>query len=272
MEEKEITEVGAELSFYDLSVLAAGMVRNDAALNNVYQFVFVTVGGELSKLIRIGRKTVQLLMLRSGSFLGKILIELKFKENQMRLYRIAILFSLLVLGISSQVSFAQQKNGHVHAQAVFSTMPDAKAAQNTIEAFSKIKSDEINKMQGEYQIKYDAAVAKNKTLSEANKDLVVKELQVMSEELESLKKRIELSAQKAQQEVGAKQAELLAPINTKFMSALKAVAKEKGLTYVFDVNEQQGNNLLVWDDGIDVTSEVKTKLGISNSTSTSIKK
>lgn len=48
------TEVAATLGFYDLAVLAAGMVRNDPALNDVYQFFFVTEGGMSSTLIHIG--------------------------------------------------------------------------------------------------------------------------------------------------------------------------------------------------------------------------
>lgn len=69
------TEVGATLGFYELAVLAAGMVRNDPALNEVYQFVFVTEGGALSKLIRIEEENSSITELvgdaRKWSFVGK---------------------------------------------------------------------------------------------------------------------------------------------------------------------------------------------------------
>ena len=48
------TEVSDNFSFYDLIILAAGMVRTDPALKDVCQFFFITEGGILSKLIQIG--------------------------------------------------------------------------------------------------------------------------------------------------------------------------------------------------------------------------
>ncbi|WP_431295356.1 OmpH family outer membrane protein [Pedobacter sp. P26] len=45
---------------------------------------------------------------------------------------------------------------------------------------------------------------------------------------------------------------------------MSAVAKEKGLAYVFDIaNGQGGNNLVFWDGGDDITAAVKSKLGIT---------
>jgi outer membrane protein len=86
----------------------------------------------------------------------------------------------------------------------------------------------------------------------------------MGAELDDMKKRITESTQKAQQDIATKQGELLAPLNTKFINAVKAVAKEKGFAYIFDISAQQGaNNLLAWEGGDDVTAAVRTKLGIS---------
>jgi outer membrane protein len=159
---------------------------------------------------------------------------------------------------------AQQKIGHLNSQAIFTSMPEAKAASAALEALQKTKQTEIEKMQSNYTIKYNAAVAKNKTLNEANKETVGKELQVMGTELDGIKKSIDEATQKAQQEMMAKQGELMAPLQTKFITAVKAVAKEKGIAYVFDSYSQQGsNNILAWEGGIDVTAAVKTKLGIA---------
>ena len=171
---------------------------------------------------------------------------------------------LIVTVFFAQTIFAQQKFGHVNVESVFLAMPEAKSAQTNLEAFSKLKSDEIDKMQKEYQINYDNAVAKNKTLNESNKDVVLKELEVLSIELESLKKRIEDAAKKAQEEVIRRQGELFTPVNAKFMTALKSVYKEKTLSYVFSVSGREGDsNLLLWDNGIDLTEDVKKKLGLS---------
>ncbi|RZJ90795.1 MAG: OmpH family outer membrane protein [Chryseobacterium sp.] len=167
---------------------------------------------------------------------------------------------------TANVANAQQKIGHLNSEAIFAVMPEAKVAQTTLEAFNKTKTAEIEKMQGEYQTKYAAAVAKQKTISEANKDAVGKELDQMGAELEDLKKRINDAGVKAQQEFAQKQGDLFVPINTKFEAAVKSVAKEKGLAYVFDIAAQQnGNNLLFSEGGDDITAAVRTKLGIAAS-------
>ncbi|HEY0177645.1 MAG TPA: OmpH family outer membrane protein [Pedobacter sp.] len=180
---------------------------------------------------------------------------------------INVFFVAACLVFTANVASAQQKIGHIDSEAIFAAMPEAKTASTTLETLQKQKQGEIEKMKSEYQTKYEAAVAKNKTLSEANKDVVTKELQAMGTELEDMQKRIGEATQKAQQDIATKQGELLAPLNTKFINAVKAVAKEKGYAYIFDISAQQGaNNLLAWEGGEDVTAVVKTKLGISGTT------
>lgn len=177
---------------------------------------------------------------------------------------INVFFVAAGLVFTANVASAQQKIAHIDSEAIFASMPEAKTASATLEALQKQKQAEIEKMQTEYTTKYNAAVEKNKTLSEANKETVGKELQAMGVELDDMKKRIGEATQKAQQDIATKQGELLAPLNTKFINAVKAVSKEKGYAYVFDISAQQGaNNLLAWEGGEDVTALVKTKLGIS---------
>jgi len=168
---------------------------------------------------------------------------------------------------------AQQKIGHLNSQAIFTSMPEAKAISTTLESLQKTKQAEIEKLQSNYTLKYNAAVAKNKTLNEANKETVGKELQAMGAELDGLKRGIDEATQNAQQAMVAKQGELMTPLQTKFITAVKAVAKEKGIAYVFDSNSQQSaNNMLAWESGIDLTAAVKTKLGISSAAAIPAKK
>jgi outer membrane protein len=186
---------------------------------------------------------------------------------------INVFFVAAGLLFTANVANAQQKIGHLNSEEIFAVMTEAKTAQTTLETLAKAKQAEITKMQTEYQTKYEAAVAKNKTLSEANKDAVTKELQVMGEELQGMEKRINDARTKAQQDVATKQSELFVPINQKFETAVKAVAKEKGLAYVFDIAAQQGaNNLLYSDGGENITAAVRTKLGIAATAAPAAKK
>ncbi|TDG35117.1 OmpH family outer membrane protein [Pedobacter changchengzhani] len=177
---------------------------------------------------------------------------------------INVFFVATGLLFTANIANAQQKVGHINSEEVFSNLPEAKAAQVTLEALGKTKQADIDGMIKEYQTKLAVAQAKEKTLSEANKEVVGKELQTAGAELQDLEKRITDARTKASQEVGAKQGELFQPIQAKVANAISSVAKEKGLAYVFDIaNGQGGNNLVYWEGGDDITASVKAKLNIT---------
>lgn len=180
---------------------------------------------------------------------------------------INVLFVAAGLMLTTSMANAQQKIGHINSEEVFSNLPEAKSAQASLETLSKSKQAEIDGMVKEYQGKLTSAQALQKTISEANKEAVGKQLQDADLQLQDLQKRIEDSRTKATQEVTTKQGELFQPIQTKVASAITSVAKEKGLAYVFDIaNGQGGNNLVYWEGGEDITAAVKTKLGITATT------
>ncbi|MDR6785422.1 OmpH family outer membrane protein [Pedobacter africanus] len=169
---------------------------------------------------------------------------------------------------TANMANAQQKLAHLNSQLIIEAMPEVKAARTSIEALQKTKQADIEKMITEYQGKLKAAQDKEKTLSEANKEAVGKELQTMGAELQDLEKRIGEAKQKAQQELETKNQELFNPIQIKADAAIKAVSKEKGFAYVFDTANQA---LIYWDGGEDITAAVKAKLGIA-ATATAPKK
>ncbi|MFN0256892.1 OmpH family outer membrane protein [Pedobacter ureilyticus] len=174
------------------------------------------------------------------------------------------LFVAAGLLLTTQVVNAQQKFGHLNSDEIFATLPEAKTVSTTIENLAKSKQAEIDKMITEYQNKLKAAQDKERTLSEANKEQVLKELQTAQTELTDLQKRIEDARNKARTDVETKQGELFPPLQQKVATAINTIAKEKGLAYVFDTAASQGfNNLVYFDGGEDITASVKTKLGIS---------
>lgn len=170
---------------------------------------------------------------------------------------------------TANIANAQQKFAHLNSATIIEAMPEVKAAKTTLEALNKTKTADIEKMIAEYTTKLKAAQEKEKTLSEANKEAVTKELQVMGGELQDLEKRIGDAKSKAQQELEQKNAELFNPIQVKADAAIKAVSKEKGFSYVFDTANPA---LVYWDGGEDITNLVKTKLGISTTAATAAPK
>ncbi|WP_316745806.1 OmpH family outer membrane protein [Pedobacter gandavensis] len=173
---------------------------------------------------------------------------------------INVFFIAAGLLFTANVANAQQKLAHLNSALIIEAMPEVKEARTKLEAFGKTKQADVEKMISEYQTKLASAEAKQKTLSEANKETVGKELQELGAQLQDLQKRIEDARAKAQQEMEAKNAELFNPIQVKADAAIKAVSKEKGFAYVFDTANQA---LVYWDGGDDITAAVKAKLGIS---------
>ncbi|PWG81446.1 OmpH family outer membrane protein [Pararcticibacter amylolyticus] len=155
---------------------------------------------------------------------------------------------------------AQQKVAHINSADLLQAMPEIKTADAQMQTFQKQKQTTLEQMDAERQKKIQAYRDKEATLSQANKDAVSKELEVMAKEIEDFTKRMQETQQKAQQEMGQKQQELYTPIMQKAENAIKAVAKEKGYAYVFDSSQQ---SLIYFDGGEDIMGIVKTKLGIS---------
>ena len=65
---------------------------------------------------------------------------------------------------------------------------------------------------------------------------------------------------KAENEFEAKRAELLQPLLEKIQNAINSVGKEKGYTNILDV--ATATTVYIGTDAIDVTKDVKAKLGI----------
>lgn len=185
---------------------------------------------------------------------------------------INVFFVAAGLMFAANVANAQQKIGHINSDEVFATYPAAQSASEQLEALNKTKEAEIDKMIAEAQSKQKALIEKQRTLSEANKATVEKELMAGQTELQDLAKRIDDARKKAQQELQTKQSELFPPLQRKVSEAITAVAKEKGLSYVFDASISQGFNSMVFSEPTnDITAAVKAKLGISATASTPVK-
>lgn len=169
--------------------------------------------------------------------------------------------------LTSNFANAQQKIGHVNSDDIFNNLPEAKTAETSLDTFTKTKQADIEKMIATYETKLKAAQDKQKTITEANKEAVVKELTAAQTELASLGKDIEAARAQAAQDISKKESELFMPIQQKVKNMISATAKEKGLAYVFDIAASQGNsNIAYVDGGEDITSAVKSKLGATGAT------
>ncbi|MFN2314662.1 MAG: OmpH family outer membrane protein [Bacteroidales bacterium] len=162
-----------------------------------------------------------------------------------------LLFAVLVF--TAQDGFAQSlKTGHINRDEIIMSMPDYDSAMKKYNAYGQELTNALELMQVEYNNKLDQYVKDSKTLS----DLVKTNKE---QELSDIQNRINNFQQQAQTQLQDRQAELLNPIIEKATTAINAVAKDGGFTYIYDIRT------LVYVDTVkstDIAPLVKTRLGI----------
>jgi len=127
------------------------------------------------------------------------------------------------------IAIAQTKFGHINSAELLKAMPDVTKAEAEIQAYAKSFQEQLQAMSKEYETKIQAFQAGEKTMTDAMKEVKVKEIK-------DLEARIESTNQSAQEKVEKKRQDLLQPIIDKADKAIKAVATEKGYDYIFDTS------------------------------------
>ncbi len=160
-----------------------------------------------------------------------------------------LLFVLLALPLGV---FAQDKIAYVNTQEVFNAMPEVSKMESTLATENQRYTDELKKMEDEYNKKYAEFVNASDSLPE---NIKIRRMQ----ELQDLQQRTETFYQQARQNIAKLQQELQAPIEKKIADAIKAVGDEQGYTYVVQ------SMVFIYispSKGINATPMVKTKLGL----------
>ncbi len=161
---------------------------------------------------------------------------------------------ILLVGIAAFVNAQTQKFGHIDLQALVQVMPERASAETQFNKFQGELEEIFGEMQKDLQTKMGEFEKLDSSASEIKRNAKVAEIQDMQQ-------RIQNYQQSAQQQLQAKQSELLQPVFTKAEKAIEDVAKEKGLLYVFDI----GTKVVLYksNESMDILPFVKTKLGIN---------
>lgn len=148
-----------------------------------------------------------------------------------------------------------QKVAHVDIDALLTEMPETKIAEDEIKLFAETLEKDMKFLQEEYQNKMtELENGANSGWSE----LMIKSKQ---EDLYSAQQKIYEFQQLAQEQITAKQVELMEPVYEKLQNAVNDVAKEKGFDYVLDASRNRGV-VIYKDGGTDIAPLVKAKLGM----------
>lgn len=156
----------------------------------------------------------------------------------------------IVLFIGTQVS-AQSKVAHIDVQALMTTMPEMKTAQDQMKKIQETYDKDYKNMVTEYQTKLQKYEQEAPTAGDALNETRSKEMQDMGS-------RIQQFEQTAKKELGQKELDLIKPIMEKAQKAIQKVAKAKGVNYVLDATTGSG---VLFAEGIDLLADVKKELG-----------
>ncbi|MFM1932412.1 MAG: hypothetical protein RL226_1715 [Bacteroidota bacterium] len=160
-------------------------------------------------------------------------------------------FIVLMLIIGAVSPAFAQKFGHIDSQELLLAMPEREAAQKQIEDQAAQFEAELQRMQTEFQQKYDAYLAGAEGMPDAIRKNKEKELTQMQQGMQDF-------GQTAQNAIAQLENELLTPMIDRAKQAIEDVGKENGFTYIFDAS----TGVTLFNGGEDVMPLVKKKLGI----------
>lgn len=170
-------------------------------------------------------------------------------KNTLKVLAIVVLVALAATTNAQKAT----KIGHVDLGKVLEQMPGQDTVKVVMEKYVQTLQGELQTMQSELELKgadYQKNLATMSSIIKTTKE----------KEITDLQGRIEAFQQSAQQDLQAKQTELITPFVNKARQAIKDVAKESGFAYVLNAVE---DILLYSDGGEDITPLVKKKLGIT---------
>ena len=165
--------------------------------------------------------------------------------------------TIAVLSIILAVSFSAQaqnpiKVGYIDFNTLIAAMPGIDSVKIKLQKYQQTLTDQMDAMRAEFENKY----AEYQQGASGMSDLIK---QTKEKELTDLQGRIDAFQAKAQQDLQAKQQELLEPFISKGKEAVKEVAKENKYTYIINAIEDV---VLYSEPTDDVMLLVKKKLGI----------
>lgn len=155
----------------------------------------------------------------------------------------------------ASATFAQNpvKIGYFDYAYVLSQLPEAKAADADLKAYTEKLQKDLQARETELRAKYERYVREGEKMPAPTREALAKEIETGQQQLQEFQ-------QKAENDIMQKQSKLLAPINDKLEKTLKEVAKENGFTYVLR------KEVLLFepeDTSLDVSVLVLKKLGIT---------
>ena len=164
---------------------------------------------------------------------------------------VTVLVVVMGLMLTGKSTSAQNKFGYVSMQELITSMPEYKKADTSMNDFRNALAQQFEDMKKEFN-EQDSLLS-SKDTAKFNKA----QLEVKRRTLAELYTKVTGFQQQAQEQLQAKQQELIAPIQKRAIEAIQNVAKENGYTYVL-----QKEALYVYPNAEDLLPLVKKKLNL----------
>ncbi len=162
------------------------------------------------------------------------------------------LFVVAAMALSILGASAQSKIGYISTDELIGAMPEAQKTDAELKEYQTSLAQQGQDMMKELNDKDSLFVRDSLKLSPSMKE-------IKRNELIALYQRAQNWNQQAQEMYQQEAQKKIAPLRTKALDAIKAVAKESGYSYILDVN-----SVIVGPPGDDVLALVKKKLGIKD--------
>ena len=158
---------------------------------------------------------------------------------------------LLLISLSGA---AQLKIAHVSTEAIMKQLPDAQDAQKQLDAFVVEWQNDLQKMQQDWQKRFDEYDKKKLIMTDQRRADAEKEMQDLDKKIADY--RNQRFGQNG--ELFNKQNELMKPVQDRVFKAIQDIAVEEGYDYVFDKNSEV--LMMYANDKYDITAKVLARL------------
>jgi len=168
-----------------------------------------------------------------------------------------LMLAVVSIGAMAQPASHTQKIGFADPAYIFSQMPQYKQIESEMKTHCDQLQAQAKAKYGEYETKLKAYQAGAATMVDAVR-------RDKETELTQLQENIQKFQQDAQASLQRKEADLMAPINTKIGNAIEEVAKENAYTFILNPQIQGSIDVLLYgDEKFDISLLVLKKLGIT---------
>lgn len=177
------------------------------------------------------------------------------QEGNVKTAHWIIIGMLICLVAVGGKTFSQQKSGFVNSQTILNELPEAQEAQKKLNAIVQAVQDTLEKMQKDFQAKYEDYQKKQAMMTDAAKK---EEEQKLVEQDQQIKQYQQVKFSQTG-EIAQQREKVFAPVREKIVKAIQSVAKEEKMVFVFD-KTPDGSMVLYAEPTLDLTYKVLDRM------------